>query len=260
MLAGEYAGKGYVTLSCEKRSGASTSRKLSRKADLRGLGGLGARKLRAGGRRRGWNAEVARNAETTFQLRGGRWRLGRGNKARRLSWSALPAACREAPHGTSALRRDSAFPTFPPPQSSDRPPRTGLSRRRCGRSGRGGKEGRGERCLGGVSAVLAFSAALRETLRGLGGLGARKQGAGERRRGKPRGGENPEAQPVASRMVRSPAEEHRIPMGGRVPSGSAETPRFPTSPPPLAAGRPPRTGPSRRRCGQKREGYRGKVN
>ncbi len=56
------------------------------------------------------------------------------------------------------------------------------------------------------------------------GSSARENAAG----GKPRGGENPEAQPVASRMVRSPAEEHRIPMGERVPPGSAETLGFPS--------------------------------
>ena len=78
--------------------------------------------------------------------------------------------------------------------------------------------------------------------------------------------ENPEAAKTQRRTSSLRAEcgprpgNTESPVGGRVPSGSAETPRFPTAPPPLAAGRPPRTGPSRRRCGQKREGYRGKVN
>ena len=99
-------------------------------------------------------------------------------------------ARREAPHGTSELRRTSAFSYLPAPSGSGSPAANG-----------------------------AFSAALRETLRGHGGRGARIRGAGERRRGKPRGGENPEAHPVASRMLRSPAEEHRIPRGRKGASG-----------------------------------------
>ncbi len=61
--------------------------------------------------RRGWNAEVARNAEATSRLRTDNWIFGREDKARWLTGSALPAAFGEASHGTSALCRASAFRT-----------------------------------------------------------------------------------------------------------------------------------------------------
>ena len=70
-------------------------------------------------RRRGWNAEVARNAEATPTLRGGGWRLGRENKSGSHDRPVLPHAakrrvapprCAETPRSTLQRAGGRALP------------------------------------------------------------------------------------------------------------------------------------------------------
>ena len=104
------------------------------------------------------------------------------------------------------------------------------------------EEVRGERCLGGVSAVLAFSAALRETLRGLRGLGARIPGAGERRRGKTQRRRKPRGATRRFAQDAVPGRGTPNPHGRKGAFGFRRDSAFSYLPFPSGSGSPPSNG------------------